>query len=51
MSKASLISVVDDDQFFRESMRRLLRSLGYAVEAYARPPLSSCPLVSSKLLA
>jgi FixJ family two-component response regulator len=35
MSKASLISVVDDDQFFRESMRRLLRSLGYAVEAYA----------------
>jgi len=35
MSKASLISVVDDDPFFRESMRRLLRSLGYAVEAYA----------------
>jgi FixJ family two-component response regulator len=35
MSKASLISVVDDDPFFRESMKRLLRSLGYSVEAYA----------------
>jgi len=29
MPKASLISVVEDDQFFRESMRRLMRSLGY----------------------
>ena len=34
MPKASLVSVVEDDQFFRESMRRLLRSLGYAVEAF-----------------
>jgi FixJ family two-component response regulator len=29
MPKASLISIVEDDQFFRESMRRLMRSLGY----------------------
>lgn len=35
MSKRSLVSVVEDDQFFRESMRRLLRSLGYRVEAFA----------------
>ena len=34
MPKASLVSVVEDDQFFRESMRRLLRSLGSAVEAF-----------------
>jgi FixJ family two-component response regulator len=32
--KASLVSVVEDDQFFRESMRRLMRSLGYSVEAF-----------------
>jgi FixJ family two-component response regulator len=31
----SLISVVEDDQFFRESMRRLLRSQGYTVDAFA----------------
>ena len=34
MPKASLASVVEDDQFFRESMRRLMRSLGYSVEAF-----------------
>jgi FixJ family two-component response regulator len=34
MPKASLVSVVEDDQFFRESMRRLMRSLGYNVEAF-----------------
>jgi FixJ family two-component response regulator len=34
MPKASLVSVVEDDQFFRESMRRLIRSLGYSVEAF-----------------
>jgi FixJ family two-component response regulator len=34
MPEASLVSVVEDDQFFRESMRRLLRSLGYAVETF-----------------
>jgi ActR/RegA family two-component response regulator len=35
MPKRSLVSVVEDDQFFRESMRRLMRSLGYGVEAFA----------------
>jgi FixJ family two-component response regulator len=49
MPKASLVSVVEDDQFFRESMRRLLRSLGYAVEASRRLPISSLPHSSSKL--
>ena len=34
MPKASLVSVVEDDQYFRESMRRLMRSLGYAVEVF-----------------
>ena len=35
MQKTSLVSVVEDDQFFRESMRRLMRSLGYTVETFA----------------
>jgi FixJ family two-component response regulator len=35
MPKRSLVSVVEDDQFFRESMRRLMKSLGYRVEAFA----------------
>ena len=34
MSKAPLIAIVEDDDFFRESMRRLMRSLGYTVEAF-----------------
>jgi FixJ family two-component response regulator len=32
--KRLLVSVVEDDRFFRESMERLMRSLGYAVEAF-----------------
>jgi FixJ family two-component response regulator len=35
MTKKLLISVVEDDRFFRESMRRLMRSLGYSAEAFA----------------
>jgi len=35
MPKALLVSVVEDDRFFRESMGRLMRSLGYAVEAFS----------------
>ena len=31
---AQLISVVDDDQAFRDSMRRLLKSLGYLVAVF-----------------
>jgi len=32
--KKKLVSVVEDDRFFRESMGRLMRSLGYTVEAF-----------------
>ena len=35
MPRASLVSVVEDDPFFRQSMRRLMRSLGYAVEVFS----------------
>lgn len=35
MSEPSLISVVDDDRSFRDSMRRLLRSMGYEVAAFS----------------
>jgi len=35
MTKKLLVSVVDDDRFFRESMRRLMRSLAYTAEAFA----------------
>jgi len=34
LSGAVLISIVDDDRPFRESMRRLLRSLGYVAEDF-----------------
>jgi len=47
MPKRSLVSVVEDDQFFRESMRRLMRSLGYRVEAFA----SAADLLASPRLA
>ena len=46
MPKASLVSVVEDDRFFRESMRRLMRSLGYSVEAF---PTAADFLASSRL--
>ena len=34
MLKSTLVSVVEDDRFFRESMGRLMRSLGYTVQAF-----------------
>jgi FixJ family two-component response regulator len=34
MSKRTLISIVEDDQPFRESMRKLLKLAGYAVETF-----------------
>ena len=34
MPEPSLISVVDDDQSFRDSMRRLLKSHGYTVAVF-----------------
>jgi FixJ family two-component response regulator len=46
MSKAHLVSVVEDDQPFRESMGRLMRSLGYTVEAF---PSAAEFLVSPRL--
>jgi FixJ family two-component response regulator len=36
MTKRTLISVVEDDQPFRESMRKLMTALGYTVEAFPR---------------
>jgi FixJ family two-component response regulator len=47
MPKASLVSVVEDDQFFRESMRRLMRSLGFSVETF---PSATDFLASPRLL-
>ncbi len=35
MAKRRLISIVEDDQLFRESMRKLVTLLGYTVEAFA----------------
>jgi FixJ family two-component response regulator len=34
LPKSSLISIVDDDQPLLESMRRLMRSLGYTVQTF-----------------
>ena len=33
--ESSLISIVDDDEFVRASLRGLLRSFGYTVEAFS----------------
>jgi FixJ family two-component response regulator len=35
MPRMSLVSIVEDDRFFRESMERLMRSHGYTVEAFS----------------
>ena len=35
MPRAPLVSVVEDDPFFRQSMRRLMRSLGHPVEVFS----------------
>jgi FixJ family two-component response regulator len=35
LAKLSLIAVVDDDDSIRESLRHLLRSLGFTVEVFA----------------
>ena len=48
LSEESLIAVVDDDQAFRDSMRRLLKSLGYAVAVF---PSAAEFLASPKLAA
>ena len=35
MPKDFVVSIVEDDRFFRESMRMLMESLGHCVEAFA----------------
>src|SRR3954465_14439799 len=35
MMKKLLVSVVEDDRFLRESMCRLMRSMGYTVDVFA----------------
>ena len=35
MPNAFLVSVVEDDRFFRDSMRRLMKSLGHSAEAFS----------------
>ena len=34
MSRAPLIAIVEDDEFVRESMTRLMRSLGYTAQTF-----------------
>ena len=46
MPQHTLISIVEDDQPFRESMRKLVRSLGYTVEAFP----SAADFLASPLL-
>jgi FixJ family two-component response regulator len=46
MPKDNLISIVEDDQPFRESMRKLVSSLGYTVEAFP----SAADFLASPLL-
>ena len=46
MSNRTLISIVDDDQPFRESMRKLVMLLGYTVEAFS----SAADFLASRLL-
>ena len=48
LSEQYLISIVDDDQAFRDSMRRLIKSLGYAVAVF---PSAAEFLASPKLAA
>ena len=47
MSKRTLISIVEDDQPFRQSMVKLLTALGYTVEAFP----SAADFLESPLLA
>jgi FixJ family two-component response regulator len=52
MPKPPLVSIVEDDRFFRESMSRLMRSMGYGVEAFpsAADFLASARLVETACL-
>jgi FixJ family two-component response regulator len=46
MPDRTLISIVDDDQLYRESMRKLVTLLGYAVEEFP----SAADFLASRLL-
>ena len=46
MEKPALICIVDDDRPFRESMRTLVRALGYPVETFP----SAADFIASRLL-
>jgi FixJ family two-component response regulator len=46
MSKRSLISIVEDDQPFRDSMSKLMTALGYTVESFP----SAADFLASPLL-
>jgi FixJ family two-component response regulator len=46
MSNRTLISIVDDDEPYRESMRKLTMLLGYTVEAFP----STADFLASRLL-
>jgi len=46
MPQQPLISIVEDDQPFRESMQKLVRALGYTVEAFS----SAADFLASPLL-
>jgi FixJ family two-component response regulator len=47
MSNRTLISIVDDDQLYRESMRKLIVLMGYTVEAFP----SAADFLASRFLA
>jgi FixJ family two-component response regulator len=47
MSKTSLVAVVEDDRYLRESMRRLMRSLDYDVATF---PSAADFLASPRLI-
>jgi FixJ family two-component response regulator len=48
MPQHELISIVEDDEPFRESMRKLVRALGYTVEAFpSAADFLASPLVSA----
>jgi len=48
MAKHKLISIVEDDEPFRESMKKLMRVLGYTVEAFpSAADFLASPLISA----
>jgi FixJ family two-component response regulator len=48
MAKRTLISIVEDDEPFRESMKKLMRVLGYTVETFpSAADFLASPLISA----